>query len=45
MGNNALRIPKIEFDLTFPKEYDSKTKIIFKKLLIIAHYIILYQKM
>ena len=26
MGNNPRRITKIEIDLTFPKEYDSKTK-------------------
>ena len=28
MGNNPRRITKIEIDLTFPREYDSKTKTI-----------------
>jgi len=31
MGNNPRRIVKIEINLTFPKEYDSKTRIILEK--------------
>jgi len=31
MGNNPRRITKIEIDLTFPKEYDSKTKTILER--------------
>ena len=31
MGNNPRRIVKIEIDLTFPKEYDSKTKTILER--------------
>jgi len=31
MGNNPRRISKIEIDLTFPKDYDSKTKIILER--------------
>ena len=31
MGNNPRRIAKIEIDLTFPKEYDPKTKIILER--------------
>ena len=31
MGNNPRRIVKIEINLTFPKEYDSKTKTILEK--------------
>ena len=31
MGNNPRRITKIEIDLTFPKDYDSKTKIILER--------------
>ena len=31
MGNNPRRIAKIEIDLTFPKEYDSKTKTILER--------------
>ena len=31
MGNNPRRITKIEIELTFPKEYDSKTKIILER--------------
>ena len=31
MGNKPRRITKIEIELTFPKEYDSKTKIILER--------------
>ena len=31
MGNNPRRITKIDIDLTFPKEYDSKTKTILER--------------
>ena len=31
MGNNPRRIAKIQIDIVFPKEYDSKTKTILKK--------------
>ena len=31
MGNNPRRITNIEIDLTFPKDYDYKTKTIFRK--------------
>ena len=31
MGNNPRRIVKIEINLTFPKEYDSKTRTILEK--------------
>ena len=31
MGNNPRRIAKIEIDIVFPKEYDSKTKTILEK--------------
>jgi uncharacterized OsmC-like protein len=31
MGNNPRRITKIEIDLTFPKEYDAKTKTILER--------------
>ena len=31
MKNNPRRIAKIEIDLTFPKEYDSKTKTILER--------------
>ena len=31
MVNNPRRIAKIEIELTFPKEYDSKTKIILER--------------
>ena len=31
MGNNPRRITKIEIDLTFPREYDSKTKTILER--------------
>ena len=31
MGNNPRRIAKIEIDLTFPNEYDSKTKTILER--------------
>ena len=31
MGNNPRRIVKIEIDLTFPKEYDSKTRTILER--------------
>ena len=31
MGNNPRRIVKIDIDLTFPKEYNSKTKIILER--------------
>ena len=31
MGNKPRRIVKIEIDLTFPKEYDSKTKTILER--------------
>jgi uncharacterized OsmC-like protein len=31
MGNNPRRITKIEVDITFPKDYDSKTKTILER--------------
>ena len=31
MGINPRRIAKIDIDLTFPKEYDSKTKTILER--------------
>ena len=31
MGNNPRRIVKIEIDITFPKEYDSRTKTILER--------------
>ena len=31
MGNNPRRIAKIEIDIVFPKEYDSKTKTILER--------------
>ena len=31
MGNNPRRIAKIEIDLTFPNEYDAKTKTILER--------------
>ena len=31
MGNNPRRIAKIDIDLTFPKQYDSKTKTILER--------------
>ena len=31
MGNSPRRIAKIDIDLTFPKEYDSKTKTIIER--------------
>ena len=31
MANNPRRISKIEIDLTFPRQYDSKTKIILER--------------
>jgi uncharacterized OsmC-like protein len=31
MGNNPRRITKIEIELAFPKDYDSKTKIILER--------------
>lgn len=31
MGSNPRRIAKIEIDLTFPKEYDSKTKTLLER--------------
>tara|TARA_Y100000385_G_scaffold227030_1_gene237825 strand:+ start:140 stop:547 length:408 start_codon:yes stop_codon:yes gene_type:complete len=31
MGNNPRRIAKIQIDIVFPKEYDSKTKAILEK--------------
>ena len=31
MGNSPRRIAKIDIDLTFPKEYDSKTKTILER--------------
>jgi len=31
MGINPRRISKIDIDLTFPKQYDSKTKIILER--------------
>ena len=31
MGNNPRRITQIDVDLTFPKKYDSKTKIILER--------------
>jgi uncharacterized OsmC-like protein len=31
MGINPRRITKIDIDLTFPKEYDSKTKTILER--------------
>jgi uncharacterized OsmC-like protein len=31
MGNNPRRIAKIQIDIVFPKEYDSKTKTILEK--------------
>ena len=31
MGKNPRRIAKIDIDLTFPREYDSRTKIILEK--------------
>ena len=31
MGNNPRRIVKIEIDITFPKEYDSRTKNILER--------------
>ena len=32
MGNNPRRIAKIQIDIVFPKEYDSKTKTILEKV-------------
>ena len=31
MGNNPRRIIKIEIDITFPKDYDSRTKTILER--------------
>ena len=31
MGNNPIRIVKIKIDLTFPEEYDSKTRTILER--------------
>ena len=31
MGKNPRRIAKIDIDLTFPREYDSRTKIVLEK--------------
>ena len=31
MGNNPRRITKIEIDITFPKDYDSRTKTILER--------------
>ena len=31
MGNSPRRIAKIDIDLTFPKQYDSKTKTILER--------------
>ena len=31
MGNNPRRIVKIEIDITFPKEYDSRTKTVLER--------------
>ena len=44
MGINPRRISKIDIDLTFPRQYDSKTKIILERALIIVLYSIPYQK-
>ena len=31
MGKNPRRIAKIDIDLTFPREYDSRTKIVLER--------------